>query len=284
MGNDTRTIFWLERRTCSRRLPFSPIRDTFITLVMPAVQHAYTYTGVLLCGGQSRRMKTDKAFIALPPPAAADATINQAARPVPLFYHLLQNALLPLKERLERIVISARDDAQEKRIRAYSSTRVETVQQTTIEVVVDHADYQNNGPASGILTAHSLHPASTLVILAVDFPQADGDTLRALLDGHETQDESAVTCFLHPEDGNPEPVMSVWTPAALERLKKNSALGKSGPCYTAKQLWRDRDPEKGMTEGGGLVRPAKAIWVRDADCPEEWQAIFGVLPQPAGQT
>lgn len=74
--------------------------------------------------------------------------------------------------------------------------------------------------------------------------------------------------------------MSVWTPFALERLRENALKGKSGPCYTAKQLWREKNDGRGMVEGQGLVRPRNESWVRDTDTPEEWQAIFGALPEP----
>lgn len=72
--------------------------------------------------------------------------------------------------------------------------------------------------------------------------------------------------------------MSIWTPQALERLKENTLRGKSGPCFTAKQLWKEKNPETGMSEGNGLVRPMKEEWVRDADTPEEWENLVGSPP------
>jgi hypothetical protein len=75
--------------------------------------------------------------------------------------------------------------------------------------------------------------------------------------------------------------MSVWTPKALQRLKDNAARGKSGPCFTAKQLWKELRPEKGIAEGYGLVRPSNPGWVQDADTPEEWENVFGSPPEPA---
>lgn len=78
--------------------------------------------------------------------------------------------------------------------------------------------------------------------------------------------------------------MSVWTPVALERLSANALGGKAGPCYTAKQLWREQAAgERGLSDGRSLVWPAQAHWVQDADTPEEWKAMFGTLPTPSVQ-
>lgn len=78
--------------------------------------------------------------------------------------------------------------------------------------------------------------------------------------------------------------MSVWTPVALERLSANALRGKAGPCYTAKQLWREQAAgEGGLSDGRSLVWPAQARWVQDADTPEEWKAMFGTLPAPSVQ-
>lgn len=73
--------------------------------------------------------------------------------------------------------------------------------------------------------------------------------------------------------------MSIWTPEALSKLAQNALKGKSGPCYTAKQIWKEIQPDLGMSEGNGLVRPVKAEWVQDADTPEEWEKIFGSVPR-----
>lgn len=79
-----------------------------------------------------------------------------------------------------------------------------------------------------------------------------------------------------------QPVMSIWTPKALEILQENASKGKSGPCFTAKQIWKEMTSKLdhgGLREGFGLVRPSKEEWVRDADTPEEWESMFGSLPR-----
>lgn len=74
--------------------------------------------------------------------------------------------------------------------------------------------------------------------------------------------------------------MSIWTPTALKRLHENATQkGKSGPCFSAKQLWKELlNDGTGMAEGAGLVRPSKPEWVADTDTPEEWEKLFGTEP------
>lgn len=73
--------------------------------------------------------------------------------------------------------------------------------------------------------------------------------------------------------------MSIWEPDALRALYDNVKLGKSGPCFTAKQLWNLRNPLKGMILNHGLVKPTQSIWVQDTDTQEEWRKAFGALPE-----
>lgn len=75
--------------------------------------------------------------------------------------------------------------------------------------------------------------------------------------------------------------MSVWSSAAVQRLAENTQKGKSGPCFTAKQLWKEKHPEGGLSRGHGLVEPNNHTWVMDADTPEEWEKVFGTPPQAA---
>lgn len=160
-------------------------------------------------------MGTDKAFITIPGAPDEDGQCAEAVHvPRPLFFHLLQNAMIPLGRTLDRIVISARNE--EQKIRLFNCLRdtrllpeadpggIDVMKCPEIEVLVDEPQLQNKGPAAGILTAHSKHSTSNLLVLAVDFPQANADALRTLIQGHEAQGDPPVTCFLHPEDGNPE--------------------------------------------------------------------------------
>lgn len=151
-------------------------------------------------------VKTDKAFLAVSssPPSSDSSQGCQE----PLFLHLLKKAICPLPN-LARVLISARDKDQLAHIEAilqdtFKTNSNQSYSPASQVILLDKPEYQNRGPASGILTAHSSYPDDTLLVLAVDFPKADAEALKQLIVGHEENAESLVTCFLHPEDGNPE--------------------------------------------------------------------------------
>lgn len=151
-------------------------------------------------------VKTDKAFLAAPSDSYSASTSHNTSDDdeLPLFLHLLENALFPLPS-LERILISARDEAQQTRIAQSITARQHSPTTHPIETLLDKEEWRNKGPATGILTAHEQYPDSTLLVLAVDFPKTSAEALQELIRGHEqAKVEAPVTCFLHPEDGNPE--------------------------------------------------------------------------------
>ncbi|BGP16914.1 hypothetical protein JCM10213v2_004922 [Rhodosporidiobolus nylandii] len=126
------------------------------------------------------------------------------------------------------------------------------------------------GPASGILQAFALKPTATWLLLAVDLPFLTRSSILHLLSSHPT--DAPVSLFLHPSDGNPEPLFSVWTSRALEQLKVNCKNGKSGPCRAAKDVWGGK-----IAPGKGGVKVLEEDWVTDADTPEEWEKAIAAL-------
>ncbi|GAA5854098.1 hypothetical protein JCM8547_008225 [Rhodosporidiobolus lusitaniae] len=135
-------------------------------------------------------------------------------------------------------------------------------------VLDDPARNGDIGPASGILQAFHLKPNATWLLLAVDLPFLDRSSILHLLQAHS----SPVSLFLHPSDGNPEPLFSVWTRPALEQLEKNCKAGKNGPCRAAKDVWGGK-----IVEGKGGVKVLQENWVKDADTPEEWEKAVAAL-------
>jgi molybdopterin-guanine dinucleotide biosynthesis protein A len=144
---------------------------------------------------------------------------------------------------------------------------------------VRDAEGRDIGPAAGLLAAYAARPEATLLVLAIDFPLASGQALAELVGAHyaacaasDPDDPPPVTCYMHSSDGAPEPFMSIWGPQALRRLKENvEGGGKTGPCFTAKQVWRERTGGAGMSEGSGLVRPRDDRWLVNANTPEQWE-------------
>lgn len=126
------------------------------------------------------------------------------------------------------------------------------------------------GPASGILQAFDRRPDATWLLLAVDLPFVTRSAILHLLQSHLT--DAPVSLFLHPSDGNPEPLFSVWTPRALAQLRENCKKGNSGPCRAAKDVWGGK-----IVEGHGGIKVLEENWVTDADTPEEWERAIASL-------
>lgn len=229
---------------------------------------SHNLTGLLLLGGLSTRMGKDKALLSY----ATHGTHGGG---------LGQTPVVPARTQLERglqlltplcaggVLISARDAAQRTRLRALvpDQTLPEEVQ-----YVLD-APGKDVGPAAGLLAAHAARPAESFLVLAIDFPLATSAALSELVDAHNgTPGNPPVTCYMHTNDGNPEPFMSVWGLTALECLRKNvESSGKTGPCFSARQAWKEHDAV-GIREGHGLVRPRDERWLVNTNTPEQWEA------------
>ncbi|GAA5900250.1 hypothetical protein JCM8208_002064 [Rhodotorula glutinis] len=207
---------------------------------------------VLLLGGRSTRMGSAKHLLEHP------TTLR------PLYQHHL-DLLCELKDEgvfPAGVVVSARSDQRD---------RLELPE--GVELVEDDPEKNGDiGPASGILQAADAKPTATWLVLAVDLPFVTRSSILRLLASHAP--DSPVSLYLHPSDGNPEPLFSVWTPRALERLRANCREGKSGPCRAAKDVWGGK-----IVEGRGGVTVVDEHCVRDADTPEEWERAVAALAQ-----
>ncbi|GAA6032616.1 hypothetical protein JCM8097_004840 [Rhodosporidiobolus ruineniae] len=205
---------------------------------------------VLLLGGQSSRMGRPKHL--LPHPLSGQ----------PLYQHHLDTLAQLQKEGVfpQGVHVSAREEQREG-----------LALPEGVHVVLDDPNKNGDiGPASGILQAFALKPTATWLLLAVDLPFLTRASILHLLHAHPV--DSPVSLFLHPSDGNPEPLFSVWTPRALEQLRANCKKGKSGPCRAAKDVWGGK-----IQEGKGGVKVVEETWVTDADTPEEWEKAVGLL-------
>ncbi|GAA5854835.1 hypothetical protein JCM9279_005531 [Rhodotorula babjevae] len=205
---------------------------------------------VLLLGGRSTRMGSPKHLLEHP------------ATRQPLYQHHL-DLLCKLRDEgvfPAGVFVSARCDQRD---------RLELSE--GVELVEDDPDKDGDiGPASGILQAANAKPDTTWLVLAVDLPFVTRSSILRLLAAHAP--DAPVSLYLHPSDGNPEPLFSVWTPRALEQLRRNCREGKSGPCRAAKDVWGGK-----IVEGRGGVTVVEEDCVRDADTPEEWQLAVAAL-------
>ena len=122
------------------------------------------------------------------------------------------------------------------------------------------------GPASALLAAHASDPHATWLAVACDFPFADTACLRNLKEVHTSRKpESEITCYGH-EDGTPEPLLAIWTPHALSKLRENVRLGLRGPIATLKKCE--------FLE----LRAGKEKWLINVNTPTEWEAANAANP------
>lgn len=88
-------------------------------------------------------------------------------------------------------------------------------------------NYAGAGPLVGILSAFKAHPNVAWLVTACDMPLLADATLRYLI---QHRDPNAIaTTFQSPHDGLPEPLITIWEPAAYDVLQAHIADGFSCP-------------------------------------------------------
>ncbi len=164
--------------------------------------------GLVLAGGESRRMGRDK------------AGLFYAGRPQ------LERAFGLLAPRVAPCFVSLRADQADDPVRRGWPGIVDRL--------------EGIGPAAGLLAAHEAYPEVAWLVLACDLPLLDGASLDALI---QARGEGRVAvAFRSEHDGAPEPLCAVWEPVALDRLRCRVAegggslrrvLGGAGVCLLA---------------------------------------------------
>jgi molybdopterin-guanine dinucleotide biosynthesis protein A len=151
-------------------------------------------TGLVLAGGESRRMGRDKALLK----RGAETQLDYAVR--------------ILSAVVEQVYVSARATQSD-----YERTRY--------PVIVDQ--YQDMGPVAGILSAMDHDPQLAWLVLACDLPNVTEDTLRSLISGRRPQ--QPFTAFRSSHNDLPEPLCAVYEPGARQLLDSFVHDGVSCP-------------------------------------------------------
>ena len=155
--------------------------------------------GLVLTGGQSTRMRRDKAT---------------------LTYHgrtQLEWAMDLIKPHVEKAFVSVRP-GQNDPVRAH------------FEQIVDTRD--GLGPIAGIMAAQARYPEVAWLVLACDLPFLDDATLRYLLAQRDPMRPATAFRSRNPNpkhDGLPEPLCTIFEPASREALLAHVASGKDCP-------------------------------------------------------
>jgi molybdenum cofactor guanylyltransferase len=83
------------------------------------------------------------------------------------------------------------------------------------------------GPLIAILSAFRSRPHVAWLVVACDLPLLDRKTLLFLAENRNTR--SIATTYRSPFDGLPEPLITIWEPAAFAKLEAHIADGFSCP-------------------------------------------------------
>lgn len=133
--------------------------------------------GLVLAGGQSRRMGRDKALL------QHDGQSQ------------LAHMVAVLDGVVDQVFVSARRD------------QADDSERSRFELIIDA--YDDMGPVAGILSALQAHPQADWLVVACDLPNIDQATLEFLL-----QHRSATqpfTAFRSTHDDLPEPLCAIYT-------------------------------------------------------------------------
>jgi molybdopterin-guanine dinucleotide biosynthesis protein A len=148
--------------------------------------------GLILAGGQSRRMGRDKAMIA---------------------YHGMPHYLY-LAGLMEGLGVSP-----------YLSARADQIEKwkPTIPCIADQ--FEDKGPLGGILSAHLAQPEVAWLVVACDYAYLGERSLRQLLVSRSFDHD--LTSFISPFDQGPEPLLAIWEQTGfhgLEHSIQNNSL------------------------------------------------------------
>jgi molybdopterin-guanine dinucleotide biosynthesis protein A len=135
-----------------------------------------TIYGLVLAGGESRRMGRDKALL------VRDG------------HSQLAHIAALLEGITERVYVSSRQDQQGD------------PERSRFENIVDR--YEGIGPIAGILSAMDAQPDANWLVVACDLPNIDEPTLSFLIDNSNTK--QPFTAFKSNYEGLPEPLCALY--------------------------------------------------------------------------
>ncbi len=157
---------------------------------------------LVLTGGLSTRMGTDKALIKVDGRTILDRTIDL------------------LSSYSNQVFVSVRED------------QAQELNRSKYEMLFD--DPNLKGPMAGIMSAAKHEAESPWIIVSCDLPLLDDETIKQLLD-KRAKDKDA-TAFFNHETGI-EPLCAIYEPSLLKNLKENpEVIEKMSPKMTLKKM------------------------------------------------
>lgn len=165
--------------------------------------------GVVLCGGQSTRMGSDKGLLKLHANTWAQTAIDK-----------LVSFQLP-------VVISVNQNQYEGYASIFSPEML----------VTDDDSLQIKGPLCGVLSVHLKYPAEDMLILACDMPLMETDLIKELFLQYKKQ--TTFDSFIYTNDGEPEPLLGIYKAkglATIHQLYKTNQLPRHSMKYMLEHI------------------------------------------------
>lgn len=148
--------------------------------------------GLVLSGGQSSRMGSDKGL---------------------LEYHGIpqRNYLFDLLSKFcEKTFYSVRIDQSDSFPK-------------NAPLIIDRDEYR--GPLNGIMSAHGQFPEAAWLVVACDLPLLAASNIETLI--KERNPKMDATAFATTASGLPEPLIAIWEPTALQKIPAYMKIAKS---------------------------------------------------------
>lgn len=142
--------------------------------------------GLVLAGGESRRMGQDK------------ATLQRDGKSQLAYIAEL------LKRHVEQVFVSTRADQTDEPERA------------RFNQIIDSVDV--GGPVAGVMSAIAEHPDVDWLVVACDLPNIDATTIAFLLDNRA--ESQPFTAFESSHDGLPEPLCAIYHVGCGDTLRR----------------------------------------------------------------
>jgi len=144
--------------------------------------------GVILCGGKSTRMGSDKGLLKLHAGTWAQTAVEKLSA-------------------LKMCVVLSVNCSQ---YRDYSP--IFTMEQ----LVKDAEELDVHGPLSGVLSVHLKFPQEDLFVLACDMPLMENKILSQLLDAY--RNNMTYDAFVFTNEGEPEPLCAIYRANGLAQI------------------------------------------------------------------
>jgi len=165
--------------------------------------------GIILCGGKSSRMGSDKGLL-----------IHEAKT-------WAQTAL----EKLSVLKIPIQLSVNEKQLEEYAKVFKPEM------LIVDDTTLDIRGPLLGVLSAHLQNPDKDLFVMACDLPLMEANLLKELFSLY--QQSKKYDAYIFTTDKEPEPLCGIYTAKALQKiiaLQKQNKLVKHSMKFMLSQL------------------------------------------------